>query len=56
MPLSHDIMNSEMEQAASWKAREGGSLASTVNTAELEARANDAFAASIGALKMTTGK
>ena len=52
--LSHDIMATEMEQAVSWNAIDALDLESTGDTAELEARANNAFAESIAALRMAT--
>ena len=54
--FSHDVMKAEMEQAASWNAIDALDLESNGDTAELEARANNAFAASIDALRMATGK
>jgi hypothetical protein len=53
--LSRDIMKSEMEQAASWNAINTLDLETdTGDAAEIEARANDAFAASIDAVRRIT--
>lgn len=54
--LTHSIMASDMEQAASWNAIDALDLASGGDAAALEALANDTFAASIDALRMATGK
>lgn len=54
--LTHSIMASEMEQAASWNAIDALDLASGGDDTGIEARANDAYAASIQALRMATGK
>ena len=53
--LSRDIMKSEMEQAASWNAINTLDLETdTGDAAEIEARANDSFAASLDAVRRIT--
>ncbi|AYD01723.1 hypothetical protein [Neorhizobium sp. NCHU2750] len=54
--LTHSIMASEMEQAQSWNAIDALDLATDTDATGLEARANDAFAQSIQALRLTTAK
>lgn len=55
--LTHSIMASEMEQAASWNAIDALDLESdTGDTAELEARANSTFSVSVQALRLATSK
>jgi len=54
--LTHSIMASEMEQASSWNAIDALDLATDTDANGIEARANDAFARSINALRLTTAK
>lgn len=55
--LTSRIVAAEMEHVEAWKAVDALDLESdTGDAAELEARANDAFAAQIQALRITTGK
>lgn len=54
--LTSRIVAAEMQHVEAWKAIDALSLESTGDTAELEARANDAFGDSINALRVATGR
>lgn len=54
--LSHSIMSSEMEQASRWNAIDALDLATDSDACQIEARANDAFAASIRELRLATNR
>lgn len=54
--LTSRIVAAEMQHVEAWKAIESLDLESTGDRAELEARANDAFADSIEALRVATGR
>lgn len=54
--LTSRIIAAEMEHVEAWKAIDALDLESTGDTAELEARANDAFGDSINALRVATGR
>ncbi len=54
--LSQSIMASEMEQASSWYAIDALDLASAGDDAGIEMRVNDAFSASISALRAATAR
>ncbi|AYD00935.1 hypothetical protein [Neorhizobium sp. NCHU2750] len=52
--LTHSIMATEMEQAASWNAIDALDLTTDSDASGIETKANDAFAASIDAIRAIT--
>lgn len=54
--LTDSIMASEMEQASSWNAIDALDLATDTDANGIEARANEAFSASIDTLRAATAR